>query len=317
MTDPALVLERVTKRFGDKVAVDSMDLVVPPGTVYGFLGQNGAGKTTTIRMILSIFEPTEGRITVLGHPSALDVRERIGYLPEEKGLYRKMKAWSAIAYFGGLKGLSRPEARKRANELLERYGLGDDRNKKCEALSKGMQQKVQLLASIVHDPEFVVLDEPFSGLDPVNQEVMEGVIRDLKARQRTVIFSTHVMEHAERICDRILLIAQGRKIFDGSVGDAKRAVPRRIRIDTESDPSPLQSVPGVIRIERVADSQTYEVFLTDRANPDELLAACFRGQIHLRGFDRRDPSLHEVFVTLVEGANGRAKAAAAPEVARR
>ena len=193
----ALELRDVTKRYGDFSAVDGLSLVVPKGCIYGFLGPNGAGKTTTLRMILDILRPTSGSIRVLGADSALSVRDRVGYLPEEKGLYKKMKAWSVIAYFATLKGLSRADARRRAFELLARYGLKDFAEARTEALSKGMGQKVQVLASIAHDPELVILDEPFSGLDPVNQGVMEDIVTDLRARGRTVLFSTHVMQHAE------------------------------------------------------------------------------------------------------------------------
>src|SRR5215470_9977044 len=226
---PALELQAVTKYYGQFKAVDDISFRLPTGCICGFLGPNGAGKTTTIRMILEILRPNSGSITVLGTPSALEVRHRIGYLPEEKGLYKKMKAWSVIAYFATLKGLSRKAAQSRAWELLERYGLKDFGDKPTDALSKGMGQKVQMLASIAHDPEFVILDEPFSGLDPVNQQVMEEMIRDLARRGHTILFSTHVMQHAERLCDRIILIAKGRKIFDGTLAEAKRVFPRRVR----------------------------------------------------------------------------------------
>ena len=295
-----LRLENVTKRYGSFTAVDDLSLAVPRGSVTGFLGPNGAGKTTTIRMCLSIYEPTSGSIEVLGARSALDVRDRIGYLPEEKGLYKKMRAIDQIAYFGQLKGLAKAEAKRRAEELLERYGLGEKKASRCEALSKGMQQKVQVLASIVHGPEFVILDEPFSGLDPVNQEVMEQVIRDLAKAGATVIFSTHVMEHAERLCDRIVLIARGRKLLDGTLAEAKRSVPRRVRIETDSDPMPLRYVPGVVEIARVDPGfSSYELTLSESASPDEVLRACFKSGIELKSFDRSEPGLREVFVAMV------------------
>jgi ABC-2 type transport system ATP-binding protein len=302
MSNSALVLEHIHKRFGDRVAVQDLSLDVPRGCVYGFLGPNGAGKTTTIRITLSIYEPTSGRVEILGRSSALQVRNRIGYLPEEKGLYKKMRARELIAYFGQLKGMSRSKARARAAELLERYGLGEHASRRCEALSKGMQQKVQVLASIVHDPEFVILDEPFSGLDPVNQEVMEQVIYDLKKDGRTVVFSTHVMDHAERLCDRIVLIAEGGKLFDGTVAEAKRTIPRRVLIETGSDVSSLRAVPGVRDLTRVGDDGMWNVTLAEGASPDEILRACFRQGIELRSFDRRDPSLRDVFIKLVPRA---------------
>ncbi len=298
-----LELESVTKLYGDFRAVDGVGFAVQEGSITGFLGPNGAGKTTTIRMILGILKPTSGRISVVGAPSALEVRRRIGYLPEEKGLYKKMKTWAIVAYFATLKGLDRRTAKRRAYELLERYGLKDFADKRTEALSKGMGQKVQVLASIAHDPELVILDEPFSGLDPVNQEVMEEVIRDLAARKRTVLFSTHVMQHAERMCDRILLIARGRKLFDGTVDEALRTIPRRVRIQTEDDVGPLRALRDVLAIEPLASGANgeggFELRLRENADAQAILQACNDHRIRLRRFDHSDPTLHEVFVNLV------------------
>lgn len=317
MNGIALELSHVTKFFGDFQAVNDVSLAIPIGSIYGFLGPNGAGKTTTIRMILDILKPTSGEIAVLGHSSALQVRERLGYLPEEKGLYKRMRAWGIIAYFARLKGVSGREAKKRAFELLARYGLGEFAETKAEALSKGMGQKVQMLAAIAHDPELVILDEPFSGLDPVNQQVMEELIREMAGRGRTIIFSTHVMQHAERLCDRLLLIARGRKIFDGTVAEARRTIPRRVRIETEEDISQLRELREVLSISPVNDpgsgaahngepprpSGRWECQLRDNADPQAILQACFTKGIRLRSFNQSDPTLHEVFVHLV-GAHG-------------
>jgi len=305
---PPLELRGVTKLFGDFRAVEDVSFSLPAGAIYGFLGPNGAGKTTTIRMILEIIRPTSGRITVLGEASALKVRQRIGYLPEEKGLYKKMKNWAVIAYFATLKGLSRAAARRRAFELLERYGLKDFANKPTEALSKGMGQKVQILASIAHDPEFVILDEPFSGLDPVNQQVMEDIIRDMARRGRTVLFSTHVMQHAERLCDRILLMAKGRKIFDGRVAEAKRIIPRRVRIETADNVTPLGDLAEVASVRPLPPvnggasqpvAAAWEIELHESADPQAILQACFSRGIRLHSFNQSDPTLHEVFMHLV------------------
>jgi ABC-2 type transport system ATP-binding protein len=303
-----LEVRGVTKLFGDFRAVDDVSFSLPTGSIYGFLGPNGAGKTTTIRMILEIIKPTTGSITVLGETSALNVRQRIGYLPEEKGLYKKMKCWAVIAYFATLKGLNRKAARQRAYELLERYGLKDFANSPTEALSKGMGQKVQVLASIAHDPEFVILDEPFSGLDPVNQQVMEDIIRDMAKRGRTVLFSTHVMQHAERLCDRILLLAKGRKIFDGTVTEAKETIPRRVRIETKDDIVPLRELNEVVVV-RAVETQNgvpasspvahWELELRDHADPQAILQACFARGIRLQSFNQSAPTLHEVFMRLV------------------
>jgi ABC-2 type transport system ATP-binding protein len=326
--EPVLELCGITKLFGGFTAVDDLSLSLSPGTICGFLGPNGAGKTTTIRMILEILKPTRGTLSVLGQPSALKVRQRIGYLPEEKGLYKKMKTWSVVAYFATLKGMSRAAARQRSYELLERYGLKDFTEKPTDALSKGMGQKVQLLACLAHDPEFVILDEPFSGLDPVNQQVMEDIIRDMAHRNRTVLFSTHVMQHAERLCDRIALLARGRKIFDGTVAQARRTLPRRVRIETADPVEPLLKLNEVAASRRVAGSTTpapgessaggppvsgngvacWELELRQDADPQVILQACFAQRIRLASFNQADPSLHDVFVKLV--GPGAAEAAA-------
>lgn len=313
MPEFALELKNVDKHYGDFHAVKDVSLSIPTGSIYGFLGPNGAGKTTIIRMILEIIRPTSGEVTVLGETSALKVRNRIGYLPEEKGLYKKMKAWSIIAYFATLKGMSRKAAKVRAFELLEKYGLKDFANAKTDALSKGMGQKVQVLASIAHDPEFVILDEPFSGLDPVNQEVMEDIIRDMAGRQRTIIFSTHVMQHAERICDRILLMGKGSKVFDGTIAEAKRTLPRRVRLESLDSVDQLRELEGVLGVEALngengvkseakgeAESATrWELRIAEKADPQSILQECFTRGIRLRSFELSDPSLHEVFVHLV------------------
>ncbi len=311
MNDVALQLENITKMYGDFKAVDNLDLTVPTGAIYGFLGPNGSGKTTTIRIILEILKPTSGTVTVLGKPSALEVRDRIGYLPEEKGLYKKMKAWGIIAYFASLKGIDRKTAKKRAYELLERYGLKDFSESRTEALSKGMQQKVQVLASIAHDPDLVILDEPFSGLDPVNQLVLEEVIRDMQQREKTILFSTHVMQHAERICDRILLSTKGQKIFDGTIPEAKSKVLRRIRLETEDDITPLQNLaevaavtpltPEGVPVEGATGSANHHwgLDLSEGGDPQTILEACYQNNIRLRQINHTEPTLHDVFVELV------------------
>lgn len=313
MSEPALDLSCVDKFYGDFQAVSDLNWSVPAGSIYGILGPNGAGKTTIIRMILEIIRPTCGEIRVLGESSASVVRNRIGYLPEEKGLYKKMRAWSIIAYFATLKGMSRKAAKARAYELLEKYGLKDFANAKTDTLSKGMGQKVQMLASIAHDPELVILDEPFSGLDPVNQEVMEEMIQDMAKRRRTVIFSTHVMQYAERICDHILLVGKGRKVFDGTIAEAKRTLPRRVRIETTDPVDRLRELEGVLEVESLVggglvapDAEgagtaptRWELRIAERADPQSILQECFSRGIRLRSFELSDPSLHEVFVHLV------------------
>jgi ABC-2 type transport system ATP-binding protein len=305
---PVLELKHVSKCYGEFKAVDDVSFALEPGAIYGFLGPNGAGKTTTIRMVLDIIRPTTGEISILGCSSARQVRNRIGYLPEEKGLYKKMKTWSIIAYFATLKGLSRREAKARAFTLLERFGLKEFAEKRTDALSKGMGQKVQVLASIAHDPELVILDEPFSGLDPVNQQVMEEIIREFASRGRTVLFSTHVMQHAERLCQRILLLARGRKIFDGTISEAKQTIPPRVELELmgAADLRCVESLAGVLSMVLAPPVQGAEavntrwnIQLRENADPSAILQACFEGGIRLRGFHECEPTLHDVFVNLV------------------
>ncbi len=296
--DHALTLDGITKRFGDVVAVDDVSLRVPQGSIYGFIGPNGAGKTTTIRMIMSIFYPDAGSITVLGSATPESVKDRLGYLPEEKGLYKKMKTGELVTYFGKLKGLGGAEARTRAEALLVGFGLGDWIDKKTEALSKGMSQKVQILSTLIHEPELVVLDEPFAGLDPVNVQVVRDVILDMKRQGRTVIFSTHVMEQAEQICDYIFLINKGRKVLDGTIAEVRRTGDQAVVVDYEGDGVALQGLPGV---RRVSDAgKTAELFLEDGADAQAILARLV-GRLTIRRFDMREPSLHEVFIRVVGG----------------
>jgi ABC-2 type transport system ATP-binding protein len=298
MSNDALTLRGVTKRFGDFIAVDALDLSIPPGSIYGFLGPNGAGKTTTIRMVMDILQPDQGSITVLGKPNAGEIKDRLGYLPEEKGLYKKMRTGEILTYFGRLKGMSKSAARARAVELLERYGLGEWVEKRCETLSKGMGQKVQVLGTLIHDPELVILDEPFSGLDPVNAELMRDVILQMKSQNRTVIFSTHVMEQAEQICDFIFLINKGKKVIDGPLAQVRRSGDRAIRLDYDGDGGVLRQLEGVRRINDAG--KTAEIFLEPGRDPQDVLKSLV-GRIEVRRFDLRDPSLHEIFVRAVGG----------------
>ncbi len=303
MTQAALTLENVYKTYGDFTAVKDISLSIPKGLIYGFLGPNGAGKTTTLRMVLDIIKPSQGKITVLGSPSAMQVRQRIGYLPEEKGLYKKMKVSAIIAYFAMLKGMTPQLARMKALSLLEQYGLGEYAESKVEALSKGMGQKVQVLSAIAHEPELVILDEPFSGLDPVNQQVLEKMIRSMADNGQTVIFSTHIMEHAERLCDRILLIAKGTKIFDGSVQEAKALIPRRLILESREDLRQLLASYPQEQINQLsANTDTdprWQILLSDQTDPQDILKHCFATGISLSRFEFSEPSLHDVFVHLI------------------
>jgi ABC-2 type transport system ATP-binding protein len=292
----AVVLDRVRKKFGDFVAVNDISLRVPRGAIYGFLGPNGAGKTTTIRMMMSIFYPDAGSISILGEPNSERIKDRLGYLPEEKGLYKNMRVVDLVVYFGRLKGMSRSAARSRAIELLTRFGLAEWINAKCKALSKGMGQKVQLLATLLHEPELVILDEPFSGLDPVNTEVVRELILDMKRAGKTVIFSTHVMEHAEQICDDVVLINQGRVLIDGPVSRVRSSGGRTVQLDYDGDGSVLHSLTGVKRVNDAG--KTAEFVLADGHDADGLLAQLV-GRVKVRRFDTREASLHEIFVRAV------------------
>ena len=296
-------LEGVSKRFGNFTAVNDLSFTVQPGEIYGFLGPNGAGKTTTLRMLLDIVQPSEGRLEILGSSSAIPVRTKIGYLPEERGLYRKMKAADSIAYFARLRGLSGRDAKAKSLELLERFGLGGFAQSKNETLSKGMAQKVQLLATIAHDPELLILDEPFSGLDPINQDVLETLIRDLRKDGRTIIFSTHVMQHAERLCDRFLILAGGQKRFEGTLREARASFSQRLYISTTAPRAQIEAlecVDGVIDQdhEERAGEINLAIELKDRADPQVFLKEAINAGIEITRFERAGATLHDIFVAL-------------------
>lgn len=295
----SVVLEGVSKRFGDTLAVDDLSLEVPSGAIYGFLGPNGAGKTTLLRMIIGIFHPDTGRISVLGHSDPTQTKERLGYLPEERGLYEKMRVLDLVAYFGELKGMGSRQARQSAQEVLTKYGLGDWCQAKCQALSKGMAQKAQILATILHQPELIVLDEPFSGLDPVNRDLMRDVILELKRKGKSIIFSTHIMEQAEQLCDYVLLMDKGRKVLDGALSEVRSSSGQAIRLDYDGDGSDLGDLPGVVRINDAGKQA--ELFLAEGADPQDVLAGLVGAGIRVRRFDLTELSLHEIFIRAVGG----------------
>jgi len=299
--DGAIEIRSVTKTFGDVTAVDDLDLVVPTGSLCGFLGPNGAGKSTTIRMIMSIFFPDQGEISVLGHASAVESKDRIGYLPEERGIYRKMKVADFLAYMARLKGVDGSAAHRRAVEWLERVELPDVAKKKCEELSKGMQQKVQLAATLIHDPDLLILDEPFTGLDPVNQKLARELIHNFHRQGKTVIFSTHVLFQAEQICERIFMIHKGKKVLDDTLkGVQTRFDPRTILFEPmDANGFTLDGVAGVERVDRRRSD--FEVHLQPDTDPASVMHAILdRGKVKRIELSR--PSLEDVFVRLVEGA---------------
>jgi ABC-2 type transport system ATP-binding protein len=298
-TSPVLALEAVSKSYGAFAAVKALSFQVQPGEVFGFLGPNGAGKTSSVRMILGILQPDAGRISLFGEAWSREGLRRVGYLPEERGLYKHMNAQSSIAYFAMLKGLNYFDAHSRAKAILDRFELGKFARKKVSSLSKGMAQKVQLAAAIAHDPEFLILDEPFSGLDPLNQQVLEDVIREQAAKGCSVLFSTHTMQHAERLCDRLLIMTKGVKAFDGTLAEARASRPRRIRIEAEGDLSFLATVPAVQTLTPpTPPANIWEVVLAPGAEPHAVLEACFKAGVIIKRFDASEMSLHEIFVAI-------------------
>jgi ABC-2 type transport system ATP-binding protein len=299
----ALEAEGLVKRYGARTAVQDLSFSVPQGAIYGVLGPNGAGKSTTLRMLVGVLKPTAGAITMLGQSVNRETLQRVGYLPEERGLYRAMSARAAIAYLARLKGVRSGKAFKRADTLLKDHGLGKVRRKKIKTLSKGMAQKVQVLAAIAHEPDLIIFDEPFSGLDPVNQRVLEETIRAQAAAGRTILFSTHVMEHAERLCDRILLIAEGRKRFEGTVRDALALAPSLAVLETDGsyDIAPVLGPRGFLWSEELGEhgNRRWRVKLENGQGARQLLQACVEAGAPLVLFEPARASLHEAFVALV------------------
>ena len=295
-----LTLERVTKRFDQTLAVDDLSFSVEPGTVFGFLGGNGAGKTTSLRMVLDIIRPTSGKIEVLGRAPGRANAPEIGFLPEERGLYRQMTALDTIAYFGRLKGMTTADARREGSSLLDRFGLAANSKQTVDKLSKGMAQKVQLATALVNRPKLLILDEPFSGLDPVNQGLLEEEIRKMSATGATAVFSTHVMQHAERLCDRLLLLGHGRKKFEGTLEEARAELPARLTVVSKTDPSKIPGVENAQdRGEAEAGWRRWDVRLDPGVAPGDVLERCVSQQFPLRRFEQVHASLHDVFVHIV------------------
>ncbi len=299
MTDDTPVwASGLTKMFGKAHAVRGVDLNVPKGSIYGVLGPNGAGKTTTLRMLLGIIDPDTGQRRLLGETSPRKASHRVGYLPEERGLYPSMKAREAIAFMGALRGLDWNEGRKRAGMMMERAGLGAATDKKIKHMSKGMAQLVQLLGSIVHTPELIVLDEPFSGLDPVNQEHLEALILAERGRGATILFSTHVMGHAERLCDRLSIIAGGLVRFEGTVADARGVLPMRAHY------VPCAGSDAVAKL-LPADAEHIGAgwrFTVPEGGAEKLLLSLIKAGHGIEGLSMERPGLHDAFVRIVGAA---------------
>ncbi len=290
------------KTFGPKVAVEGLDLAIPTGALVGFIGPNGAGKTTTIRMVMSIIFPDSGELSVLGRKSAVESKDRIGYLPEERGVYRKMKAGAFVEYMARLKGVAPAEAKRRAGDWMTRVGLAENYHKKCMELSKGMQQKVQFISAVIHEPELIILDEPFSGLDPVNARLLRDLIDEQHQAGRTIIFSTHQMYQAEQLCDRIVMVHQGVKRLDMTPQEiASTYDPRTVivePVEEGADPGPVRGIEGVQGVEQV--ERVWEVQLRAHADAPALLGEIAR-RVRCRRVEVRRVSLEDIFIDIVEG----------------
>jgi len=288
----------LVKDFGETRAVDGVSLEVPTGSIYGRLGPNGAGKTTTLRMLLGIIDPSDGTRLVLGRNRPLDAAPEIGYLPEERGLYPAMHAREAIAFMGALRGLPLPEGRRRADALLAEHGLADWAKKPIRTLSKGMAQTIQLLGTIIHKPRLIVLDEPFSGLDAINQARLEELIRREARAGATIIFSTHVIAHAERLCERVAIIAKGKVAFDGGVDEARARLRPVVRLHTRASDGPWRSaIPSNARKEGGE-----WVFELPPGGPEPLLKALIDGGAGIETLAIERPGLHEAFVSIAGDA---------------
>jgi ABC-2 type transport system ATP-binding protein len=291
---PAVRLEHVTKRFGHRNAVSDLTLEVPRGVICGLLGPNGSGKTTTIRMIMGILRPDEGSVALFGGDPTATRRTKLGYLPEERGVYKKMKCLDFITFLAEIRGVPRPEGRRRGLAWLERLGLRDWADKKVEDLSKGMQQKVQFAGTVIHEPELLILDEPFSGLDPINQDVLETIVRDLRASGKTILLSTHLMDQAERLCERVCLISKARKVLDGDLRELKAAEWKGVVAVEFEGPDRWVAGPEIARAERVNGG--LHLVLHDGADHQAILRRGVQAGAEILRFELVEPRLHEIFV---------------------
>jgi ABC-2 type transport system ATP-binding protein len=292
-----LLLENVTKQFGDFTAVDDLTLSVGEGTMYGFLGANGAGKTTTFRMILGLLNANKGRITWNGKPITYATSPEIGYLPEERGLYPKMKVEDQLVFLAQLRGMGKTEAKRELRKWLDRFEVPHYVNKKVEELSKGNQQKIQVIASLLHKPQLLILDEPFSGLDPVNVEMLKAAILDFRNDGATIVFSSHRMDHVEELCEQLSIVHKGKQIVSGSLRDVKRSSSKQnVRIHSDYDLSQLELISGVISVHKTVEGAVYQIESEQVAN--ELLTRALKSG-PIRHFEIEEPSLQDIFIEKV------------------
>ena len=298
---PTLILDHVNKSFGDFNAVTDLSLQVKPGRVFGLIGPNGAGKTTTIRMIVNITAPDSGRIELLGQSMTTALQDRIGYLPEERGLYKRMKVGEQLRFFAELKSVNGQDADARIDKWLTKLQLQEWKEKRTKDLSKGMQQKVQFITSVIHDPDLLILDEPFSGLDPVNVDVMKDTILELRSANKTIILSTHQMEIAEQLCDDVCMIHKSRKVFDGRLREIRRSFARNaVSVRFEGTDGLLNDPEIVTNVRQVGED--FEVLLAPEANPQTLLKRLVDSGVVISKFELVEPSLHDIFVAKVKEA---------------
>ena len=300
-TRPTLKLDHISKSYGDFTAVSDLTLEVKRGRVFGLIGPNGAGKTTTIRMIVNITVPDSGRIELFGQPMSTPLQDRIGYLPEERGLYRKMKVGEQLKFFAELKDVRGRDADERIDKWLAKLQLTDWKDKKAKDLSKGMQQKVQFITSVIHEPDLLILDEPFSGLDPVNVEVMKDTILELKGANKTIILSTHQMEIAEKLCDDVCMINRSRKVLDGKLRDIRRSESRNaVALRLEGANGILNDRSLVLNARPVGEE--FEVLLAEGVSPQTLLRKLVEADTIITKFEMVEPSLHDIFIAKVKEA---------------
>ena len=317
-TPLAIEARGLVKRFDDTLAVDGVDLTVPTGAIYGILGPNGAGKTTTLRMLLGIIDPDEGVRRVFGHERPHEIARMIGYLPEERGLYPAMKCDEAIAFMGALRGVPLAQGRRRGRELLEEHGLGHAVDRQIRQLSKGMAQTVQLLGTLVHQPALVVFDEPFSGLDAINQGKLEGLIRELAANGTTVIFSTHVIAHAERMCEQIAIIAGGKVPFAGDVDTARDRIPAQVRLETrEGEGRWRAAIPADARHDHKSGGGHFWSFPVPDAGIEAMLRPLIEGGAGILSLSIERAGLHDAFVAIAGEAAAKALDEQSPAEAAR
>jgi len=298
-TKPTLILDHVSKSFGDFRAVSDLSLEVRRGRIFGLIGPNGAGKTTTIRMIVNITVPDSGRVELFGQPMSTALQDRIGYLPEERGLYKRMKVGEQLRFFAELKDVKGKEADARIDKWLAKLQLTDWKQKKTKDLSKGMQQKVQFITSVIHEPDLLILDEPFSGLDPVNVDVMKDTILEQKAANKTIILSTHQMEIAEKLCDDVCMINRSRKVLDGKLREIRRSESRNaVALRFEGNDGLLKDPALVLNVRQVGED--IEVLLAEGVSPQTLLKRLVDADTVVTKFELVEPSLHDIFIAKVK-----------------